>query len=139
MIQKQYCAIMPESKRIPRNSLPVFFLTSPALALRELSNRILGMVFKGGTSLTKCYQILDRFSEDIDISYSASDGVPGESRKRQLKKALLIQSSSLLQFPTTERMVDNYIHRFLKLTDQENLAEGFNLMPFSITTYNTDH
>ncbi len=31
-------------------------------------------------------------------------------------------------------MVDNYIHRFLKLTDQENLAEGFNLMPFSITT-----
>lgn len=27
----------------------------------------------------KCYQILDRFSEDIDISYAASDGIPGES------------------------------------------------------------
>ena len=26
------------------------------LALRELNSRIKGMVFKGGTSLTKCYQ-----------------------------------------------------------------------------------
>ena len=47
------------------------------------------MVFKGGTSLTKCYQILDHLSEDIDISYAASEDVPGESRKRQLKRWLL--------------------------------------------------
>jgi len=50
------------------------------LALRELNSRIKGMVFKGGTSLTKCYQVLNRFSEDIDISYAASEGVPGEGR-----------------------------------------------------------
>ena len=59
------------------------------LALKELASRVKGMVFKGGTSLTKCYQILDRFSEDIDISYAAAEGVPGESRKRQLKKAVV--------------------------------------------------
>lgn len=58
------------------------------LALKELASRVKGMVFKGGTSLTKCYQILDRFSEDIDISY-AVEGIPGESRKRQLKKAVV--------------------------------------------------
>jgi len=46
------------------------------------------MVFKGGTSLTKCYQILERFSEDIDISYAASEGVPGESRKDSSKGLL---------------------------------------------------
>ena len=40
------------------------------------------MVFKGGTSLTKCYQLLDRFSEDIDISYTAESGIPGEARKK---------------------------------------------------------
>lgn len=44
------------------------------------------MVFKGGTSLTKCYHILDRFSEDIDLSYTAESGIPGDSRKRKLKK-----------------------------------------------------
>ncbi|WP_345783147.1 nucleotidyl transferase AbiEii/AbiGii toxin family protein [uncultured Akkermansia sp.] len=122
------------------------------------------MVFKGGTSLTKCYQILDRFSEDIDISYAASEGIPGESRKRQLKKAVVSSIESmgfsvanleetrsrrsyncyrasyssiyspllelkpelvietyiaLLPFPTVNRMADNYIYRFLKMTEQE--------------------
>lgn len=65
------------------------------LVLKELASRGKGMVFKGGTSLTKCYQILDRFSEDIDISYAASDGIPGESRKRQLKKAVVSSVESL--------------------------------------------
>lgn len=65
------------------------------LALKELVSRVKGMVFKGGSSLTKCYQILDRFSEDIDISYAASEGVPGESRKRQLKKAVISSIESL--------------------------------------------
>lgn len=59
------------------------------LALRELSNRIPDMVFKGGTSLSKCYQLIDRFSEDIDLSYTASSGIPGESRKRHLKKGVV--------------------------------------------------
>ncbi len=30
-------------------------------------------------------------------------------------------------------MADNYIHRFLKMTEQEELAEKFDLMPFEIT------
>lgn len=65
------------------------------LVLRELASRVKGMVFKGGTSLTKCYQVLDRFSEDIDISYAASEGIPGESRKRQLKKAVVSSIEAL--------------------------------------------
>lgn len=149
------------------------------LALRELASKVKGMVFKGGTFLTKCYQILDRFSEDIDISYAASEGVPGESRKRQLKKAVVSSIESmgfsvanleetrsrrsyncyrasyssiyspllelkpelvietyiaLLPFPTVNRMADNYIYRFLKITEQEDLAEEFDLVPFEITT-----
>ena len=46
------------------------------IALRKLSEKLDDMVFKGGTSLTKCYQLLDRFSEDIDLSYTAELGVP---------------------------------------------------------------
>ncbi len=149
------------------------------LALRALASRVKGMVFKGGTSLTKCYQILERFSEDIDISYAASEGVPGENRRRQLKKAVVSSIESLgfsvsnlgetrsrrsyncyrsgypsiyspllelkpelvietyialLPFPTVNRMADNYIYRFLKKTEQEDLAEEFDLMPFEIQT-----
>lgn len=69
-----------------------YFVT---LALRELSLRLKDMVFKGGTSLTKCYQLLDRFSEDIDISYTAESGIPGEARKRQLKNAVVAAMDSL--------------------------------------------
>lgn len=51
------------------------------IVLKSLAEKLDNMVFKGGTSLTKCYQLLDRFSEDIDISYTAESGMPGEARK----------------------------------------------------------
>ena len=127
------------------------------ITLKALSDKLEDLVFKGGTSLTKCYQLLDRFSEDIDLSYTAESGMPGESRKKQLKKAIvstmeefnfpinnlentrsrrnyncyranypsIYEKSNVLKpelvvetyvamlpFPTTKRMVDNYIYRF---------------------------
>lgn len=70
------------------------------IVLKKLSERLDDMVFKGGTSLTKCYQLLDRFSEDIDLSYAAESGAPGEARKRKLKKAVVTVMEEL-QFPIT--------------------------------------
>lgn len=149
------------------------------ITLKALSEKLEDLVFKGGTSLTKCYQLLDRFSEDIDLSYTAESGIPGDSRKRQLKKAIvstmeefnfpinnldktrsrrhyncyranypsMYEKSSvlkselvvetyvaLLPFPTTKRMVDNYIYRFLNKINRLDLAETYDLMPFEITT-----
>lgn len=149
------------------------------MVLKALAEKLDDMVFKGGTSITKCYQLLDRFSEDIDISYTAESGMPGDARRRQLKRAVVsvmeqfdfpivnldmtrsrrhyncyratypsmyIQSAvlkpelivetyvALLPFPTTKRMVDNYIYRFLKKINRLDLAEKYDLMPFEITT-----
>lgn len=42
-----------------------YFVT---LFLRKAVERIPGLVFKGGTSLSKCYNLIDRFSEDIDLT-----------------------------------------------------------------------
>lgn len=42
-----------------------FFVTK---LLNEANKKIKGLVFKGGTSLSKCFKIIDRFSEDIDLS-----------------------------------------------------------------------
>lgn len=43
------------------------------LTLKEIfKENNLGYVFKGGTSLSKCYRLINRFSEDIDISYNIS-------------------------------------------------------------------
>ena len=59
------------------------------IILKALSESLDDIVFKGGTSLTKCYQLLDRFSEDIDLSYTAESGKPGDARKKNLKNAIV--------------------------------------------------
>src|SRR5699024_7207162 len=46
------------------------------------------IVFKGGTSLSKCYGIVKRFSEDIDIHY-ATNKKPIQSEKKQFKKNII--------------------------------------------------
>lgn len=38
------------------------------MLLRECAASNVGYVFKGGTSLSKCYKVIDRFSEDIDLT-----------------------------------------------------------------------
>lgn len=54
------------------------------LVLKEIAKRNPDIVFKGGTSLSKCYKIIDRFSEDIDLNI-LGDTKPGESKRRALK------------------------------------------------------
>lgn len=54
------------------------------LVLKEISKHNPDIVFKGGTSLSKCYKIIDRFSEDIDLNI-IGDTKPGESKRRNLK------------------------------------------------------
>ena len=44
------------------------------LLLKHIMSKNQGYVFKGGTSLSKCYKLINRFSEDIDISYSTPFG-----------------------------------------------------------------
>ena len=149
------------------------------ITLKMLANKLDNMVFKGGTSLTKCYYLLDRFSEDIDLSYTAETGNLGEAGKRRLKKAIVATMEelgfnitnleatksrrdyncyraeypsiyeqsiilkpelvvetyvALLPFPTTKRMVDNYIYRFLSKINRIDLVEAYDLVPFEINT-----
>ena len=40
------------------------------LILKHIFSKGSGYVFKGGTSLSKCHHLINRFSEDIDISYT---------------------------------------------------------------------
>ena len=56
------------------NMLPIvvekdYYVT---MILRGLSSRLDYVVFKGGTSLSKCYKAIKRFSEDIDIPSTES-------------------------------------------------------------------
>ena len=52
------------------------------MLLQELAKIDYPVVFKGGTSLSKAYGVIDRFSEDIDITFTEHIGA---SRRKKLK------------------------------------------------------
>ncbi len=47
------------------------------------------IVFKGGTSLLKCYGVIERFSEDIDLSVRFNTDKVTTSERNQLKEIIL--------------------------------------------------
>lgn len=55
------------------------------------------IVFKGGTSLSKCYSIIKRFSEDIDLVVIKNDVDTGSDLKRRLKDITTIIDRSILE------------------------------------------
>ena len=60
--------------------------TIQSMFIWGLSKSELPFVFKGGTSLSKVYGLIDRFSEDIDLSMS---GKPSESEKKKAKSVVI--------------------------------------------------
>ena len=52
------------------------------IMLKELSKRIDNMIFKGGTSLSKCYHLIERFSEDIDLNIETMKHPTDSERKK---------------------------------------------------------
>lgn len=61
-----------------------YFVT---LFLKRANEAIPGLVFKGGTSLSKCYKLIDRFSEDLDLTLDTEHFT--QSKKRNSIKTLL--------------------------------------------------
>ena len=55
------------------------------LMLRGLAERLPFIVFKGGTSLSKCHKAINRFSEDIDLTI---DIVLTQGQKKKVKQAI---------------------------------------------------
>lgn len=63
------------------------------LVLRELAKQVPDLLFKGGTSLSKCYKIIDRFSEDIDITLDSENQSQG--KRKNLKYTIVEICSNL--------------------------------------------
>ena len=66
--------------------------TIQSMILFKLSKSELPFVFKGGTSLSKAYGLIDRFSEDIDLSMNRK---PTESEKKKTKELICSSSEEL--------------------------------------------
>ena len=56
-----------------------------SMFLKEICKTDIDFVFKGGTSLSKCYQVINRFSEDIDLTVLHR---PSRKQKKDIKQAI---------------------------------------------------
>lgn len=59
-----------------------------SLYLKMLIQQDNQFVFKGGTSLSKCFKVIQRFSEDIDINYTYPITGPKKTKVRELVKTV---------------------------------------------------
>lgn len=58
------------------------------LFLKRIVEAVPNIIFKGGTSLSKCYKLINRFSEDIDLNIE-TDKRPTEGQRKKLKEAIV--------------------------------------------------
>lgn len=73
-------------KNIPQNAVIKDYMICCILHKLSESEYIDKCIFKGGTSLSKCYEgAIDRFSEDIDLTYLPQDDESAKSIERNLK------------------------------------------------------
>lgn len=58
------------------------------LFLRRIAELQPDIIFKGGTSLSKCYKLINRFSEDIDLNIDTVSH-PTEGQRKKLKEQII--------------------------------------------------
>ena len=105
------------------------------LILKELSESLGFVVFKGGTSLSKCHKVIKRFSEDIDI---AIDIAISQGQKKKLKEAIKDIAENIgLRIPNIEdiRSRNNYNRYILEydtvISEPDNALQNAVLMETS--------
>jgi predicted nucleotidyltransferase component of viral defense system len=95
--------------------------------LGEIAKKQPNLIFKGGTSLSKCHKIINRFSEDIDLSVEPKTDRVTESQRRQLKKDIIeiIEKSGFVlenpEFVRSRRDFNRYVINYNSSIEQDFL------------------
>lgn len=87
------------------------------------------IVFKGGTALSKCYGLINRFSEDIDIAVLCQEGLSGNKIKKLIKDISVIGTAGLETMdkdPRTSKgsKFRKTVHRYPIMGDTEKADFG---------------
>ncbi len=99
------------------------------------------IVFKGGTSLSKAYDLIERFSEDIDLQLVNFEG--GDSKKKNFIKKIEAQISkglkSLENHPRESKSgnIRKTIYYYDKLVDGNDFFQGSQELVLEINSMST--
>ena len=91
---KQLINIVANYKNIPESAVERDYYIVQALSFLSKSEYAERCIFKGGTSLSKCFpNTIERFSEDIDLTYIPEDGMTDKQIERKLKQIETIMTA----------------------------------------------
>lgn len=99
------------------------------MVLRSIFENDCGYCFKGGTSLSKCFHLINRFSEDIDISYSSPMGSMSTSNREKKFKGITkaINANGLTIENTDKLRRQSYYNKFVctykSIFDNDNMEK----------------
>ncbi len=71
------------------------------LLLKKIHELCPEAVFKGGTSLSKCYNVIHRFSEDIDLTFTKF--FQTEKERRNIKQQVIFKTEEYYRFKIPEK------------------------------------
>lgn len=108
------------------------------LILRKLAEQLPFIVFKGGTSLSKCHRVIERFSEDVDLCVDTN---LSQGQKKNVKQVIVKISEDLgmtvsnLEQTRSRRDYNRYVIEYTSvLTDYESVIKPAVLLEMSYTT-----
>lgn len=84
------------------------------LLLKQIFSKEKDYIFKGGTCLSKCYKLINRFSEDLDISYGVPYSSLGVNAKSSKFRGISTSIKEIgLEITNTEKLRrDRYFNQF---------------------------
>lgn len=92
--------------------------------LKELVSKNENFVFKGGTSLSVCQKIINRFSEDIDISYATETITCGQRKRVKREFFESIEAAGLIvgnaQNIRSRRIFNRYLAPYKSLFNEKD-------------------
>lgn len=105
-----------------------FWVTYLLDALFQQIELPVGMMFKGGTSLSKCYGVIERFSEDIDLALDRDDlGFDGDNAPELQPSSTKVRGKlKALQSAGTQYVADS-LYPALHAHLENELAEEFSI------------
>lgn len=100
------------------------------MILRGLAERLDFVVFKGGTSLSKCHRVIKRFSEDIDITI---DTKLSQGQMKKLKEAIKAIAEDLgLTIPNIDETRSRRSYNRYSLTYDSVISEPDDVVPSEV-------
>lgn len=86
-----------------------------SILLEKIVTRAPDIVFKGGTSLSKCYKLINRFSEDIDINFK-ENATPTQGEREKLKGTVVAAiEDAQLEITNLEKIRSNGKHNIYEV------------------------